>query len=285
MQDQARLRSCSGPGSGAFLSALPYLKGCKFTNNAFKAAIQLRIGLPTSPLPSQPVVSCSCGVIPDPSGNHFLSCGRGGLVIARHNSILETLRDILRSTGAHTQSELSITVPPSLPHRSRPTTVRVDVLATSRAFENPVSADVTVTNPVSASATLLARNATQNGSANRAAESRKCTIYESVCRDAGYAFVPFALEVFGRLGSKAESFLKNLASHAANNIADVDLIAANKLHASLLHLWRMKISCALQKGNANAVISGLQRLTSQSSSTAIWSQHIDFGSLLERQLA
>lgn len=282
LSDQARLRSCAGPGSGAFLSALPCIQGCKFTAQAFKTAIQLRIGLPTNVLSTTSSGPCACGVIPDNSGIHFLRCGRGGLIIARHNAILEVLNNILRSTGAHTQTELNYTVPAALPHRPSPSVVRFDILATSRAFETPISADVTVTNPVSTSPVLLARHAATNGSANRAAENRKRAIYEAVSRDAGIAFFPFSVEAFGRIGEPGDSLLKSLASHAINNLADVDPITANKLHASLLHLWRIKISCALQKGNANAVNSGFQRTNGQLYSSISSSRSIDFNLLQER---
>ena len=158
--------------------------------------------------------------------------------------------------------------------------LRLDITVTSSALSTQYSADVTVINPISSAPQLLAQNASTNGHACLAAENRKISAYAQASSALGYTFVPFAMEVFGRLGPKGTAFLKTLASRAVSERAQVDLIASNKLHASLVHLWRIQLSCILQKGNARAIFMGLLH-NSQNAQRFLEARPIDFSSLRE----
>jgi hypothetical protein len=142
--------------------------------------------------------------------------------------------------------------------------LRFDILVTSSALSTQFSADVTVVNPISSSPVLLSQHAARSGQACASAEARKQAQYAQASTDLGYDFIPFAMEVFGRLGQQGTALLKTLASRVVSERAEVDLITSNKLHASLIHLWRIQLSSILQKGNAKAINMGLLHNAQQS---------------------
>jgi hypothetical protein len=220
--------------------------------------------------------------MPDPFGHHFLNCRRGGEVILRHNALRQCFASIIQSSGHSVQQEVPISAASST-HTSSGN-LRFDIIATSSASLHNISADVTVTNPLSGSPAILARNATNNGNACTRAERRKESIYSGVSAGLGRQFVPLAIEVFGRLGAKCDSFLKQLASSAIANYAGVDSVIANKLHASLIHLWKIKISCILQKGNSKIIHMGSSRILHRSMTVQNGRQPIDFNALQERYI-
>ena len=134
-------------------------------------------------------------------------------------------------------------------------------------------------NPVSSSPQLLPVFAATNGAANQRAESRKRAIYSGVSAAMGLRFVPLAIEVFGRFGRGCEELLRDLAGKAVANFAEVDQVVANKLHVTLIHLWKTKISCILQKGNARIIHMAAFRCSQQIAAPI---DHPDFGILQER---
>jgi hypothetical protein len=156
-------------------------------------------------------------------------------------------------------------------------------LSTSSASNNNLSADVTISNPISSSLFLVARNANRDNATNSRAEARKQAIYSEVSTRMGYQFVPLAIESFGRLGSKCDFFLKQVAAHTISADAQVDTTVSNALHASFIHLWKMKISCTLQKGNAKVIQMGIYRVLR--SHYNFPQRHINFSSLQEHFLS
>ena len=97
-------------------------------------------------------------------------------------------------------------------------------------------------------------------------------------RAMGYQFKPLAIEVFGRFGKHFSTVLRSLASRALASLADDDRAVLNKLHASLIHLWQMKISCCLQNGNARIIQMGAFRIANRGQSSG---NAINFNSLQE----
>ena len=123
-----------------------------------------------------------------------------------------------------------------LTHRSNPpkATDRFALMATSCASQPQLSADLTMVNQILSCPTTSARNAALNGNTNRWAEERKVAIYLQISPQVSCDFFIFSIEVHGCFGKQADALLKSLASQAIHNMADVDFITANKLHASLL---------------------------------------------------
>ena len=73
-------------GSSSWLSALPLEEyGLTLHKGAFRDALALRYGWTPSNLPTY----CACGAAM--SVEHALSCPKGGLPIARHNEVRDTV--------------------------------------------------------------------------------------------------------------------------------------------------------------------------------------------------
>ena len=84
------------------------------------------------------------------------------------------------------------------------------------------------------------------GAALKYREKGKTTAYESLAKEAGSRFVPFAFESFGGLGTTAISFLRDLASYAKESFLSCDYIISLSSLAVLL-----------QKGNAEMLAQGI----------------------------
>ena len=97
-----------------------------------------------------------------------------------------------------------------------------------------------VTHPAAAS---YAREASRNsGVAAARAEQEKLREFRALGSGAGFDFVPFALESFGRLGRDASRFLSELGSAAEAN--------GRVSKAAFVRSVRQELSCALCRGNS-----------------------------------
>src|SRR6185312_8133089 len=94
--------------------------------------------------------------------------------------------------------------------------------------------DVCVAHPSSPSRLSLAP-----GAALRYRENGETTAYDSLAKDAGSRFVPFAFESFGGLAPAAVGFLRDLETYAKESCGSTDYRSALSSLAVLL-----------QKGNA-----------------------------------
>ena len=101
--------------------------------------------------------------------------------------------------------------------------------------------DVCVVHPSAPSRVDLAPSA-----ALRYREKGKVSAYESLAKEAGSRFVPFAFESFGGLGPAAISFLRDLASYAKESFLSCEYIPSLSSLAVLL-----------QKGNAEMLAQGI----------------------------
>lgn len=186
---------------------------------------------------------------------------------------------IIQSIGDAVYQEVPIADFPGPTESRNIQNLRFDIVSMSSACNHNLSADITVSNPISSSASTLARNARRNGNANNYAEARKNSQYAEVSRSRGLEFFPFAIETFGRLGKQFDKCLKVLATRGIAQ-SEVDQLVANKLHASLIHLWKMKISCVLQKGNVRIIQMASARIHSRNRNPS--RPILNFGVLQER---
>ena len=109
---RARLRSCGGPGAGAWVLAAPTSPATRLTDMEYRVCSRLRLRVPLglggpgarcrnqrSGAPGEEDAASSpggeCSKPLDADGFHALTCRVGGLVIRRHN----TLRDIFAWIG------------------------------------------------------------------------------------------------------------------------------------------------------------------------------------------
>ncbi|MEC8422459.1 MAG: hypothetical protein VX000_01710, partial [Myxococcota bacterium] len=111
--DRARLRSCGGPGAGAWLLAAPTNRTQSFEDGDFCAAVRFRLGQALC----LPGVRCynlysspgrrgeRCADFQDAQGLHGLLCKVGGLVGRRHDQLRELLAHCLTAAGYHVLQE------------------------------------------------------------------------------------------------------------------------------------------------------------------------------------
>jgi hypothetical protein len=235
----ARLLSCIGPGSGAWLFALPSCASQRFSDPQFHVACQLRLGHAIA----QCAVAgrCSCGATVDPLGYHFLCCNHGVERNWRHDTTRDTLADIARQSGHAATTEKTLQ---ALGIRSSHPDKRLDVVCFKKqGFTTGI--DVSIVFPAAKDYVVAASKTP--GATALAAEAKKDAHYVSDLKTAGYQFVPAIAEVFGRWGPAMPQFLRSLLPPAES--------VNQGLYAKILHMWWRRLSCAVQKGNAFMLLS------------------------------
>jgi len=264
VREQVRLRSLAGRAAGAWLTAFPGERGCRFLPEDFVIACRLRLGARQLGLPDAPPLRCTCGIEVDDLADHLLLCRRGGQRFRRHGAIMHVLREFIAST------RLASYVSMEMPVANYPITAglvapgaRVDV-AVHRP-EGDQWLDVVVVHPISSGTAMLRRRASGAASAVRDAEATKRRTYGAAAQRAGASFIPFAFDTFGFRGEGARVFLANLARDAAvamvgSNPPIASTDAADippphtPLHRSLVSAlmtkWTRRIACCLQMQNA-----------------------------------
>ena len=120
---RARLRSCGGPGAGAWLLAAPTSNATRFKDAEFRVCSRLRLRVPLGlggptdrrrnrrtgdPLEEEPpgVAGRECQKPLDADGFHALTCRVGGLVIRRHHAIRDVFAWIGRAAGYVSSTEV-----------------------------------------------------------------------------------------------------------------------------------------------------------------------------------
>jgi hypothetical protein len=98
--DRVRLISCSGAGSGAWLSALPVGPAQSFTNTQWRLAALFRLGLPMPCLVDCAHMQCSpsCVHTPDNYGHHEHACHMSSKWF-RHERFLDVLKQACVAAG------------------------------------------------------------------------------------------------------------------------------------------------------------------------------------------
>ena len=98
VREQVRLRSLAGRAAGAWLTAFPGERGCRFLPEDFVIACRLRLSARQLGLPDDPPLRCTCGIEVDDLADHLLLCRRGGQRFRRHGAIMHVLREFIAST-------------------------------------------------------------------------------------------------------------------------------------------------------------------------------------------
>ena len=98
--DRARIRSCAGPKSSAWLNCIPRIALFKLNPTDFRCCVRLRLGLPQ--LAVRTDVPCKCGSLPDALGVHYLTCSSGNHLKNRHELVVKGFHD--RDGAGHRQT-------------------------------------------------------------------------------------------------------------------------------------------------------------------------------------
>mmetsp|Transcript_38280 Transcript_38280/g.69102 ORF Transcript_38280/g.69102 Transcript_38280/m.69102 type:complete len:247 (-) Transcript_38280:14-754(-) len=144
-QDKARVRSAGGPGSSAWLEALPNRWVTRLTNEHMRIACSLRLGLDVIP---SDIGSCACGREMDTRGNHSMMCARGGGAFRRHHGILRAMAQVFKEARPRDAISLEVLLQSLGPVRQGDELKRMDIVVES-ATKPTLLADTTVIHPVS----------------------------------------------------------------------------------------------------------------------------------------
>ena len=290
---RARLRSCGGPGAGAWLLAAPTSNATRFKDAEFRVCSRLRLRVPLGlggptdrcrnrrtgdPLEEEPpgVAGRECQKPLDADGFHALTCRVGGLVIRRHNAIRDVFAWIGRAAGYVSSTEV---FEPAWT-RARVDAqgeVEVEQARLDCRFAGPPSdplvyGDVVVTHPEGSARLHAAADA--DGAAAAGAADDKHRRYPASLLPGG-RLVPFSVETFGRWGAEARGWLRD----AVDAVAERDPQVAAAGHwgkVAVLNAWFTRLSVALQKNNAACVLqAGRVRGSADLGGESGWEEDID----------
>ena len=257
---QRQIELLSEKGASIWLSTLP-LKACGFTLNKqeFFDALSLRYNLTLSTANRSTI--CVCG---KPNNiNHTLICKIGGYVTLRHNSIRDTVAELLSSVCKDVETEpqlLSVSITLQIPSgTNRQDGARLNVSA--RSFWSPLDRafiDVRVLHPQAQS-----NNDKRISQMYLTHENSKKREYNQRIIDVEKAtFTPFVLSTTGGIAKEASCFLKHLAEKISNQkgqkYCDVMAFIRRRLRFDLLRTCVISIrGYTGKKTPSSSAISGL----------------------------
>ena len=223
-----------GDGGGAFLTATPAFRRNRMTDERFKQALVLRLGVPLLPAP----LPCErCGKTMDVFGGHAWRCSKmRGNGNTRHKAVNDEVFHITREAGlpAHHEAPYDAHFE-AKPGKAKKLEHRADVLITGLAGKKVI--DTTVRHPVDA----LGAAHEQRGLAARKGEEDKVSFISSRYVIPTASIIPFAVETYGTLGDKAKDFLRHCAEARAGG--------DEKMIPLIEHGYRARVAVAVQKGN------------------------------------
>ena len=244
--DKARVRSCAGPNSGRWLSAIPFEKALKFECPIFRMAVLRRLGLPVETLAD----TCEgCGNNLDEMGYHRTTCMRSGRVQTRHKPLIQIWRRIFREAGINISNRNTERTLGSTHIRRSPNDLRrMDFLCpgVDGVFGGaPLFVDVTMVSPLHGNGTPMPHSATEDGTAvRRAAETCRLRDYPDVEASPHAQLLSLGVETYGRWSSQCQVLIRNLArSKSANAPAYLQKAVQ---HAFFARAWTLLSVCVQQ---------------------------------------
>ena len=230
---RARLLAVASKEAGAWLTALPISSlGLRMDDEVVRIAVGLRLGVALC------VAHCCqhCGSDVDEMGTHGLSCRFSSGRFSRHAAINDTIKRSLNAAKIPCQLE-----PNGL--------FRSDGKRPDGATMVPWSGgkvlvwDATCPDTLAPSYSSLATR--EAGVVAEEAERRKKVKYSHL--ESSYCFIPVAVETLGVFGPEARGLVKDLGRR----------IAHATLEPLSTHYLRQRISVAVQRGNAVAILSSI----------------------------
>jgi len=246
----SRIQSSGGKGSSGFLTTCPTDDFNKFSNTQMEISVKRRLGLALTCLAdNQLMTRCICGADLDVLGDHLICCRKGNDRFLVHFGLVHNLASILREAELAIQTEKPLIalgqITPQLSGK------RADLLITFRN-STPYLADVSVIHSTPLNFDSLNKYAKKPGAASEIREQQKITKYLESAKQVAHNFVPFIFESYGRMGKATSTFMKKIAQDCICKQLSRD---DKQLTAQLLNRWWMRLSCSLQKGIANLILS------------------------------
>ena len=192
---------------------------------------------------------CICGADLDILGDHLICCKKGNDRFMIHFGLVHIFASILR------EAELAVQTEKPLISLGQMTTQlsgkRADLLITFRNT-TPYLADVSVVHSTPLNQDILLKNAKKPGAAAMLREQQKHAKYLEASKQVAHNFVPLIFESYGRMGKYTKEFMKNIAKDCIKKQLSRE---DSQLTAQLLNRWWIQLSCSLQKGISNLILS------------------------------
>ena len=243
--DRARLLSTDGSFAGAWLHSVPKKYERQLSNDEFKKAMWLRLGVPFIARPHH--CSCRNQSVIDEHVDHILTCKQfNGSIKSRHDLVVREIKSLCHHAGLQ-WTDCYIGQLRTVSHVNGDTPDGYILGLPGRPF----FIDVTIAHPTGA--THMRNGSTRHKHfALNALETNKIAKFEHRCNEFHSDFVPLALETYGGASEKFEKLLERLTSKAAefNNIP----------YPILLNYWKKRISTVLQIGNVSIISEAYRRL-------------------------
>ena len=230
---RARLLSCTGSESGAWVLATPQTQHHVLSPEEFSSGVKLRLGLPIPQ--ASGLVTCAntkCKTPIDNEGVHLLTCAKGPGRVRLHDRMVRVWHSAVLSTSLQANVEQR-----GLYSDGR----RPDIVVPDFSEGRALHLDFSATHPCTPSNIAMSSNTTGAAAAKREREK----ILYSDCEG---IFIPVVTEHHGTWGEEAQKLLKMLAHKAAESIPQIT-------KAQYIDFWRKKLSCELLRASL-ATISG-----------------------------
>ena len=215
--EKASVRSQSGPGAAAALSAVPSSEVFRISSHLFRVLLLRRLRLPLPPVSR----TCRCGRPLDSHGHHRAGCSRAGVLGRRGFAVESVGARICREAGARVSTnvfvrDLDLAVPNV--HDAR----RLEIIAEGLPLFGgaQLAIDTTLVSAHHCDGSARRGGAAMDGAALVAARRRKETTYPELVGPRGRAkLVVLAIEVGGRWSQETATFLRLLAAAKAGTSA------------------------------------------------------------------
>jgi len=263
-QAHARFLSQLGRGAGSYLTARP-ASGMDMQPWHMTMALRRHLGhwttLADGHCPWHPPASADREDAADrlASTHHAVTCPLTGLQNTLHHDMTAAVIEVLRRAHIYTVSKEDTTCFDGAAASN--SNLRMDVVIPIGAVrgandrnirDKRILCDITVANPSAKYAIRRHHTDTRAGALAAAKEDFKRQHYNGTFIGAISTLVPFAIETYGRLGSDADHFIKELAAHTAN--------ATDQHKSQLLCKWRQLISVSLQCAVSRRELRYVQKL-------------------------
>ena len=228
-----------------WLHSVPKHYERQFSNDEFRKAMWLRLGIPFTARPHH--CSCRSQSVIDEHVDHILTCKQfNGSIKSRHDLIVREIKSSCHHAGLQ-WTDCYIGQLRTVSHVNGDTPDGHILGLSGRPF----FIDVTIAHPTGA--THMRNGLTRHKHfALNSLEANKIAKFERRCHEFDSDFVPLALETYGGTSEKFDKLLEKLASKAAefNNIP----------YPILLNYWKKRISTVLQIGNVSVISEAYRRL-------------------------
>jgi len=245
------ITSLSGDSkSGRWLEVSPKTNDYKFTGEEFRTQLHHRLFL------QQPSYThdskCTCKNTPrlDPLGHHIASgCSKDGTLHKAHDTIKYIFKDMCNYAGLMTRLEEQRCFQTAFADNNQRPDLSIFNFPKSK---KKVIIDIALAHPVPILGNkVLSRNQAEQpyraANAKFAAKERK---YFNVADANNLEFLPIIFETTGKMHPKTTTFFDTVTSHMARGDASIK--------AKSVLFWSARISCAIQKSIANAILSRSQ---------------------------